>query len=193
MKTLRTLFVISSIVLASGYTKANNGPKDPAEIKNSVRETIATALESSDIDAKGQVVVKFSVDDKSQLNVLKVESRDQKLNQQVKDALTNNEIDLPKGAKGKYQIKMVVNKGMTNYKYGLVRENVIKSVKGIQTPNSGSVDLKIRVVNPSYVKVLKAESKNKELAQIVKEKLESGNFSVPQNLNGEYNIKVSVK
>ena len=193
MKTLRTLFVISSIVLASGYAKANNAPKDPSEIKNSIRETIASALESSDIDTKGQVVVKFSVDDNSQLNVLKIESRDHKLNQQVKNALTNNEIDLPKGAKGKYQIKLDVNKGMTNYKYSRVRENVIKSVQELETKNTGSVNLKIRVINPSYVKVLKAESSNKALAEEVKKTLESGKFTIPTNLNGEYAIKVSVR
>lgn len=194
MKTLKSLFAISAILLVSGYTYASGkGPGDSKNANSTVREKIASAIESSDIQGKGEVTVKFGVTDKSNLEILNVESADKNLTKEVKDALAASQIRFPQGSEGVYKVKVRVNEMAENASFESVREQVFGAVSNIEADKSESVSVKLRVVHPDYVKVLKAESDNPKLAQKVEQSLNSGKISVPKNLNGDYNVKVTFK
>lgn len=193
MKTLKSLFAISAILLVSGYTYATEGPGDNKNINGEVREKIATAIESADLQGQGEVTLKFGVTEKSNLQILNVESSDKSLSNQVRGVLENSNINFPQGSKGIYKIKVLVNEQKDDIAYNTVRDQVLNAVSEMTTAKSGTVDVKLRVVYPYYVKVLKAESNNAELAEMVKKTLESERLFVPQKLNGEYNVKVSFK
>lgn len=191
MKTLKSLFVISAILLMSGYTFA--GPGDSKNVNSSVREKIASAIQSADIQGQGQVTLKFGVTDNNDLQLFNVESSDKRLSKEVKDVLAGSRIKFPQGSTGVYKINLRVNDVEETANYNSIREQVMNVVSDIQGSKSESVDVKIRVVNPYYVKVLKAESSDPKLAAKVKQSLESERLYVPKKLNGDYTIKVTFK
>lgn len=194
MKTLKSIFVISAILLVSGYTYATGkGPTGSDEVRKEVREKIAAAIETADIQGHGQVMVKFGVTDKNGLQILQVESKDKFLSETVKKALTGAQINFPKGSKGVYSIKVYVNETADLINYDMVRNQVFKTVTGIQHPAAGSVKVKFRAIYPSTMMVVKAESADKALAQKVKKAIENGDYLIPKKLNGEYTLTVSVK
>lgn len=191
MKTLKSLFAISAILLVSGYTYA--GPGDSKNVNSSVREKIETAIQRADIKSQGQVSLKFGVTEKNDLQLLKVESSDMNLTKEVKDALAGSRLKFPQGSTGVYKINLRVNEVGETSNYNSIREQVLNVVSDIHGNKSESVDVKIRVVNPYYVKVLKAESSDPKLAAKVKQSLESERLYVPQKLNGDYTVKVTFK
>jgi hypothetical protein len=177
--------------MVSGYTFATGkGPGDSGDVNKSVREKIATAIEAADINGKGEVVVKFGVTEKNNLQILTVESNDKYLSREVKEALAGTTIAFPKGSAGVYKIKVHVNEAV-ELPYNDIRDQVFQAVQNIEATSSESVDLKLRVVSPETVMVLKAESKDAELAEKVKQTLEKEGVQIPQNLNGDYNLTVS--
>lgn len=196
MKTLKSLFVISAMSLMSGYTFA--GPGDSKNVNSSVREKIASAIQSADIQGQGQVTLKFGVTEDNNLQLLKIESSDMSLNREVKNVLSDSKIKFPKGSSGIYTINLRVNsdteaadKEAANYT--AIRDQVMDVVSDIKTDRAESVDVKLRVVNPYYVKVMKAESSDPNLAAKVKKTLEKERLYVPKNLNGDYTVKVTFK
>lgn len=192
MKTMKALFVLTAILMVSGYTFATEGPGDSDDVNKSVREKIASAIESAAISGQGEVVVKFGVTEKNNLQILTVESNDKYLSKEVKEALSGTKIAFPKGSAGIYKIKVHVNEA-AELPYNNIRDQVFEAVYDIETTKPESVNLKLRVLSPETVMVLKAESKDAELAEKVKQTLEKEGVQIPQNLNGDYNITVSFK
>lgn len=192
MKIVKLLFVLSALVVASGYTFAK-GPSSSDELKSSIREKIMSVIESSDIQGRGQVTLRFGISDKFFMQVLDVESNNSKLNEEVKKALEGVAIKFPEGTKGVYQIKLYLNEMKAVSRYEFVRDRVQKAVNNVENAEAGTVRVKLRVVNPSKVMVVKAESENKELAQKVIRTLEDEKFYIPKSLNGEYTVNVSFK
>lgn len=192
MKIVKLLFVLSALVVASGYTFAK-GPSSSDELKSSIREKIMSVIESSDIQGRGQVTLRFGISDKFFMQVLDVESNNSKLNEEVKKALEGVAIKFPEGTKGVYQIKLYLNEMKAVSAYEFVRDRVQKVVNNIENAEAGTVRVKLRVINPSKVMVVKAESENKELAQKVIRTLEDEKFYIPKSLNGEYTVNVSFK
>lgn len=192
MKIVKLLFVLSALVVASGYTFAK-GPSSSDELKSSIREKIMSVIESSDIQGRGQVTLRFGISDKFFMQVLDVESNNSKLNEEVKKALEGVAIKFPEGTKGVYQIKLYLNEMKAVSAYEFVRDRVQKAVNNIENAEAGTVRVKLRVINPSKVMVVKAESENKELAQKVIRTLEDEKFYIPKSLNGEYTVNVSFK
>lgn len=192
MKIVKLLFVLSALVVASGYTFAK-GPSSSDELKSSIREKIMSVIESSDIQGRGQVTLRFGISDKFFMQVLDVESNNGKLNEEVKKALEGVAIKFPEGTKGVYQIKLYLNEMKAVSAYEFVRDRVQKVVNNIENAEAGTVRVKLRVINPSKVMVVKAESENKELAQKVIRTLEDEKFYIPKSLNGEYTVNVSFK
>lgn len=192
MKIVKLLFVLSALVVASGYTFAK-GTSSSDELKSSIREKIMSVIESSDIQGRGQVTLRFGISDKFFMQVLDVESNNSKLNEEVKKALEGVAIKFPEGTKGVYQIKLYLNEMKAVSAYEFVRDRVQKVVNNIENAEAGTVRVKLRVINPSKVMVVKAESENKELAQKVIRTLEDEKFYIPKSLNGEYTVNVSFK
>jgi hypothetical protein len=193
MRTLKSLFIISTILLVSGYSYANgSGPKDLGEVKNNVRQKIASAIEAADLRGKGQATLKFGITEQNNLQILKIETNDFSLSKKLEDALVRANIIFPKGSRGNYEIKVFVNQDQ-NYKFEAVRNQISTAVESIKFPVSESVNVKFRVVNPTNVLVTKTDCANEELAKTVKMAIEEGKYNFPKNLNGEYNICVSFK
>lgn len=193
MKTLKSLFIISTILLVSGYSYATGkGPEGSDNVKNTVRQKIASAIESADISGKGQVTLKFGVTEKNNLQILKIESNDQKLNQSVKEALSSTNIIFPKGSKGLYQIKVVVNQETDN-KFETVRDQVYNALENVKYSSMETVKVRFRVLNSSTVQLLKTDCANPKLAQEIKNAIEGMNYNIPKNLNGDYNLRIILK
>lgn len=183
---MKALMIMSAILLASGYTFA--GPND--NVKNTVREKIATTIEQSAIEGQGQVTLKFGVTNDQKIQVLNIESPDKKLSNQIREALEGTKF--PKGSAGVYSIRLLVNEKKTN-KYDFLRDQIYGAVEDIDASRGQTVKLELRAVNSFGVKVLKAESSDSKLAEKVRKSVESGKYYIPQNLNGQYTLTVSFK
>ena len=193
MKTLKALFVFTAILAISGYTFATGKGPGLGEVKSTVREKIASTIESSSIKEKGEVTLKFGITGQNNIKILDIESTNKNLSEEVKNVLTDTKVSFPEGSEGVYKIKVLVNGAKEVSPYNVVREQVYNAVEKIETSAQGTVNLKIRVIHPSKVMVLRAESTNPSLAKKVQNTLETEGIKVPVNLNGDYNIKVSFK
>ncbi|NJO68308.1 MAG: hypothetical protein HC830_02670 [Bacteroidetes bacterium] len=189
MKTLKLSLAIFAVLFVTGSAFAGPGE----DVRKSVREKIATAIQSADLNGQGEVLVKFGISEKSDMQILKVESADMTLSKNVKEALDAANLIFPKGSKGTYQIKVYVNETANLFTYDMVRNQVMDAIKDVQSKDAETVQVKFRVIDASTVQVLKAESPNKGLNEEVKKAIETQSYLLPKKLNGEYNLKITFK
>lgn len=192
MKTLKSLLIVAAVVLATGSALATGKAPDTSnEISKTVREKIAEVIQSAEFQGKGMVFVKFSVNEKNLLKIIKVESSSSALSSTVNEALALANIKFPEGSKGVYQLKVYVNETAETFSPDMVRQQVINALDNVKPSKSALVDLKIRVTDSSNsLNVLKADSKNPELAAMVKKAIEERSVILPKALNGDYSLKI---
>lgn len=181
------------MLLVSGYTFATGKGPGSSDVNSTVREKIATAIGTADIKGHGQIVLKFGVDEKNNLQILNIEGNDKMLSKAVKEALAGAKIVFPKGSTGTYKIKVFVNENAEFFSYNAVRDQVYSAVDQLKPLSEETVKIKFRVINPSTVKVLKAECSDAKLAQQVKKAIESQEINVPKELSGDYTIAITYK
>ncbi|NJK95281.1 MAG: hypothetical protein HC905_10520 [Bacteroidales bacterium] len=95
MKTLKLSLAIFAVLFVTGSAFAGPGE----DVRKSVREKIATAIQSADLNGQGEVLVKFGISEKSDMQILKVESADMTLSKNVKEALDAANLIFPKEAR----------------------------------------------------------------------------------------------